>query len=181
MAEYKTAYQALADLAQKSLMAARQLPAQKDITPQWSGVGFSMFGKHFVVAMSELNEMLEVPAHTMLPGVQPWVKGVANVRGRLLPIYDLAAFFGELLIGNKKQQRLLVIDRDKTYAGLWIDQVFGMQYFDIASRNSELSPELPESIEDFIEGSFELDGITWSVFHPLKLMEKPNFIDASSS
>ncbi len=181
MAEYKTAYQTLADLAQKSLMAARQLPAQKDITPQWNGVGFSMFGKHFVVAMSELNEMLEVPAHTKLPGVQPWVKGVANVRGRLLPIYDLAAFFGELLIGNKKQQRLLVIDRNKTYAGLWVDQVFGMQYFDIASRNSELSPELPESIEDFIEGSFELEGITWSVFHPLKLMEKPNFIDVSSS
>jgi chemotaxis signal transduction protein len=98
-----------------------------------------------------------------------------------LPIYDLAAFFGELLIGNKKQQRLLVIDRNKTYAGLWVDQVFGMQYFDIASRNSELSPELPESIEDFIEGSFELNGITWSVFHPLKLMEKPNFIDVSSS
>ena len=181
MAEYKTAYQTLADLAQKSLMAARQLPAQKDITPQWSGVGFSMFCKHFLVAMSELNEMLEVPAHTKLPGVQPWVKGVANVRGRLLPIYDLAAFFGELLIGNKKQQRLLVIDRNKTYAGLWVDQVFGMQYFDIASRNSELSPELPESIEDFIEGSFELEGITWSVFHPLKLMEKPNFIDVSSS
>jgi twitching motility protein PilI len=181
MAEYKTAYQTLADLAQKSLMAARQLPAQKDITPQWSGVGFSMFGKHFVVAMSELNEMLEVPAHTKLPGVQPWVKGVANVRGRLLPIYDLAAFFGELLIGNKKQQRLLVIDRNKTYAGLWVDQVFGMQYFDIASRNLELSPDLPESIEDFIEGSFELNGITWSVFHTLKLMEKPNFIDVSSS
>lgn len=180
MAKYKTAYQTLADLAQKSLIAARQLPAKKDTTLQWSGVGFSMFGKHFLVPMAELNEMLEVPAHTKLPGVKPWVRGVANVRGRLLPIYDLAAFFGELLIGNKKQQRLLVIDRDKTYAGLWVDQVFGMQYFDIASRNLELSGDLPKSIEDFIEGSFELDGITWSVFHPLKLMEKPSFMDVSN-
>jgi twitching motility protein PilI len=179
MAEYKTAFQTLADLAQKSLMAAQQLPAQKDAIAQWSGVGFSMFGKHFVVSMDELNEMLEVPAHTKLPGVQPWVKGVANVRGRLLPIFDLAAFFGELLIGNKKQQRLLVIDRDKTYAGLWVDQVFGMQYFDLSSRNTELSTELPESIEEFIDGSFDLNGITWSVFHPLKLMEKPNFMNVS--
>jgi twitching motility protein PilI len=181
MAEYKTAFQALADLAQKSLMAAQQLPAQKDAVAQWSGVGFSMFGKHFVVSMDELNEMLEVPAHTKLPGVQPWVKGIANVRGRLLPIFDLAAFFGELLIGNKKQQRLLVIDRNKTYAGLWVDQVFGMQYFDISSRKTELSTELPESIEEFIDGSFELNGTTWSVFHPLKLMEKPNFMDVSGS
>jgi len=180
MVEYRTAYQTLADLAQKSLTAARQIPAQEKTAAQWSGVGFAMFGKHFVVAMTELNEMLEVPVYTKLPGVKPWVKGVANVRGRLLPIYDLAAFFGERLTGNKKQQRLLVIDRDKTYAGLWVDEVFGMQYFDIASRNFKVSPELPESIADFIEGNFEMNGVVWSVFHPLKLMEKTNFTDVSS-
>ena len=94
MAEYNAAFQHLADLAQKSLDAAQQLPAQEDATPQWSGVGFSMFGKRFVVSMGELNEMLEVPIFTKLPGVKPWVKGVANVRGRLLPIFDLAAFLG---------------------------------------------------------------------------------------
>jgi len=36
MAEYKTAFQILVDLSQKSLSAAEQLPAQDDVTPQWS-------------------------------------------------------------------------------------------------------------------------------------------------
>ncbi len=180
MAEYKTAFQNLADLAQKSLNAAQQLPAQEDTTPQWSGVGFSMFDKHFVVSMGELNEMLEVPAFTKLPGVKSWVKGVANVRGRLLPIFDLAAFFGEILTGNKKQQRLLVIDRDKTYAGLWVDQVFGMQYFDVSSKSVQLLDDLPDSMGSFVDGSFESNGIVWNVFHPLGLMENTDFIDVSS-
>lgn len=180
MAEYKTAFQILVDLSQKSLSAAEQLPAQDDVTPQWSGVGFSMFDKYFVVSMGELNEMLEVPTFTKLPGVKPWVRGVANVRGRLLPVFDLAAFFGEMLTGNKKQQRLLVIDRDKTYAGLWVDRVFGMQYFDVSSKNNQSLDSLPDSMANFVDGSFEADGVTWSVFHPLGLMNNADFVDVSS-
>ncbi len=181
MADDQAAYHALRTLAQKSLLAAQQLPAQVDARPQWSGVGFSLLGMNFVVSMGELNEMLEVPTFTKLPGVQPWVKGVANVRGRLLPVFDLAAYFGGSLIGAKKQQRLLVIDREKIYAGLWVDQVFGMQYFLADTRRDNFPQALPESLEDFVDGYFEHDGLTWSVFHPLRLMEKSQFLDVASN
>jgi twitching motility protein PilI len=175
-----SAYKALRLLAHKSLQSAHQLPAQKDVTPQWSGVGFAFHGLYFVVSMEELNEMLEVPAYTKLPGVQSWVKGVANVRGRLLPVFDLAAYFGGRLSGAKKQQRLLVIDRSQVYAGLWVDQVFGMQYFPVDSRTERLPKELPESLEPFVAGCFDYDGRIWTVFHPLKLLEENQFLDVAA-
>lgn len=171
------AYYALQALAHKSLQAAQQLPAQTDLSPQWSGVGFSLFGVNFVVSMGELNEMLEVPSYTRLPGVQSWVKGVANVRGRLLPVFDLAAYFGGALSGAKKQQRLLVIDRDQIYAGLWVDKVFGMQYFPVDSKTEQLPADLPQSVFDFVDGCFMQGDESWIVFHPLRLMDKPNFLD----
>lgn len=182
MTDNQAAYQTLRLLAQKSLQAAQQLPAQVDVAEQWSGVGFSLLGMHFVLAMEELNEMLEVPTYTKLPGVQSWVRGVANVRGRLLPVFDLAAYFGGRLLSAKKQQRLLVLDRQQIYAGLWVDQVFGMQYFPATARTQSLPEALPESMSEFIEGGFKADDERfWYVFHPLKLLEQPRFLDVAVS
>jgi twitching motility protein PilI len=179
MADDQTAYQTLRALANKSLQSAQQLPAQVDAVPQWSGVGFSLFGQYFVVSMGDLNEMLEVPSFTKLPGVESWVKGVANVRGRLLPVFDLAAYFGGSLSGGKKQQRLLVIDRDQIYSGLWVDQVFGMQYFPVDTRTQAVPESLPSSLHPFVDGCFELDGRIWTVFHPLRLLEQEQFLDVA--
>ncbi|MEO0443033.1 MAG: chemotaxis protein CheW [Pseudomonadota bacterium] len=179
MADNQTAYLALRELASKSLQSAQQLPAQVDVVAQWSGVGFSLFGLNFIVSMGDLNEMLEVPPHTKLPGVEPWVKGVANVRGRLLPVFDLAAYFGGKLYGNKKQQRLLVIDREQVYAGLWVDQVFGMQYFPVDSKTSTLPSTIPDSVVELTDGCFHVEGGMWTVFHPLKLLEQSRFLDVA--
>ena len=174
------AYQALKTLAYQSLSVAQQLPIQVDATPQWSGVGFSLFGLNFVVAMGDLSEMLKVPGYTKLPGVQSWVKGVANVRGRLLPVFDLAAYFGGRLAGARKQQRLLVIDREQIYAGLWVDQVFGMQYFPVDTRAENSPQNLPDSLQPFVEGCFDYNGKLWMVFQPLKLLQEHQFVDVAA-
>ena len=181
MSDDRKAYLALATLAANSLRSAQQLPAQIDASPQWNGIGFSLLGAFFVVSMGELNEMLEVPNYTKLPGVRSWVKGVANVRGRLLPVFDLAAYFGSTLLGSKKQQRLLIIDRNQIYAGLWVDQVFGMQYFPVDAHSKRLPTVLPESIRSFVSGSFEHENRHWVVFHPLRLLEQSGFLDVAET
>src|SRR5690554_4659218 len=94
MSEQQSAFEMLTELARQSRAVARGLPAQIDARPQWSGIGFTLLGSHFVAPLDEVSEMLEVPSYTHLPGVKPWVRGVANVRGRLLPLFDLAAFCG---------------------------------------------------------------------------------------
>jgi twitching motility protein PilI len=181
MTDTASAFNVLQTLAAKSLGAAQQLPSQVDVVEQWRGIGFSLLGFNFVVPMEELVEMLEIPAYTRLPGVHSWVKGVANVRGRLLPIFDLAAFFSGLLVGNKKAQRLLVIDRQNLYAGLWVDAVYGMQYFPVHSRSDSVPINLPEQLRDFTEGYFDVDGRQWIVFHPLMLCQEPHFLDVATN
>ncbi|WP_261862922.1 chemotaxis protein CheW [Psychrobacter sp. JCM 18900] len=34
-----------------------------------------------------------MPEYTSLPLVKPWMLGIANIRGRLLPLTDLSHFF----------------------------------------------------------------------------------------
>jgi twitching motility protein PilI len=178
MSEPQAAFQALLDLAQRSRAAARGLPAQADIRPHWSGIGFSLMGSNFVAPMGEVSEMLEVPNYTHLPGVQPWVKGVANVRGRLLPIFDMAVFFGDRLSSGRKQRRVLVLETESLYSGLMVDQVFGMQHFPM-DEYSEQAGAIANEILPFVTGSYLLGGQQWSLFRPGLLAEDSRFINAA--
>src|SRR5690625_2747134 len=125
-AQLGPAFEALPQLAQLSRAGAHGLPAQVDIRPHWSGIGFSLLGRNFVAPLGEVSEMLEVPAFTHLPGVQPWVQGVANVRGRLLPIFDMAMFYGQRLTGSRKQRRVLILETENLYMGVVVHKVLSM-------------------------------------------------------
>jgi twitching motility protein PilI len=180
MSEPQAAFQALVSLAQRSRAAAQGLPAQADIRPNWSGIGFSLMGSYFVAPIGEVSEMLEVPHFTHLPGVQPWVKGVANVRGRLLPLFDLAMFFGDRLNGTRKHRRVLILETEVLYTGLIVDQAFGMQHFPMDEYNEQAGAIAP-SVLPFTTGSFPLGGERWSLFRPALLAEDPRFTNAAKS
>jgi twitching motility protein PilI len=112
--------------------------------------------------------------------VQPWVKGVANVRGRLLPIFDLAAYFGDRLVGGRKQRRVLILETETLYSGLMVDQVFGMQHFPM-DEYSEQAGTVAENILPFVTGSYPAGEHVWSLFRPALLAEDPRFINAAKS
>ena len=179
MSNSQQAYQALVDLSRLCRHSAHGLPAQADIRPQWSGVGFSLLGEYFVAPMGEVTEMLEVPSFTRLPGVMPWVKGVANVRGRLLPLFDMGNFFGGRLVSQRKQRRVLILESGDTYTGLEVDQVYGMKHFPIDTY-FEKSDNAPESIEPFTQGSYELGGQRWTLFSPAMLALDARFANAAA-
>ena len=179
MSSSQDVYQVLVDLARQCRSSARGLPAQADIRPQWSGVGFSLLGQYFVAPMGEVTEMLEVPSFTQLPGVMSWVKGVANVRGRLLPLFDMAKFFGGRLTNRRKQRRILVLDSGDYYTGLEVDQVFGMKHFPIDTYLEE-NEAVPASMQPFTQGSYELAGERWTLFNPEKLTNDTRFTNAAS-
>ncbi|NIB39614.1 chemotaxis protein CheW [Pseudomaricurvus alkylphenolicus] len=173
------AFQALLGLARQCRKSARGLPAQVDIKPHWSGIGFELLGRRFVAPMGEVTEMLEVPPYTRLPGVQPWVKGVSNVRGRLLPVCDLAAFFGERLTTGRKLQRILILENDELYTGLMVDRVFGMQHFPVDTYSDQVSSEHPASA--FSRGCYRQDDVEWIVFSPALLSQDGQFLNAASA
>lgn len=178
MSDAQTAFASLVDLAERSRSAARGLPAQLDVRPHWSGIGFLLMGQYYVVPLGEVSEMLEVPPFTHLPGVQPWVKGVANVRGRLLPVFDMAVFFGAQLTGGRKQRRVLILETESLYSGLMVDQVFGMQHFPTDEYQQESGP-VDAVIQPYTSGSYEHAGQRWTVFRPALLAQDPRFINAA--
>ena len=77
---------------------------------EWIGVAFRMGGETFLVERDEAREVMGVPAPvTRVPGARPWILGLANVRGQLLPIIDMKQYLGsgELTVG--RNTRVIVV------------------------------------------------------------------------
>lgn len=174
-----SAFQVLSSLAQRSRTSAVGLPARQDAAPRWSGIGFSLLGHNFVAPMSHVSELMELPSATRLPGVQPWVIGLSNVRGRLLPLFDLAMFFGGAIISPKKHQRVLVLETDVLYSGIVVDRAFGMQHFTSDSFGA-CQQAMPESLDGFVEGAYsDMHGDSWPVFSMARLASDVRFTNAA--
>lgn len=172
-------FQALLDLAAKTKTNSLPIPAESDDNPRQSGIGFSLLGRRFIAPMGQIAEMLEVPASARLPGVQPWVIGLANVRGRLLPLFDMAIFFGGVALGQRRQQRALVVDNDAMYGGLVVDQAYGMQHF-TSELYRESVDDVPDSVAPFVKGGYvDSSGISWALFDMNAVANYPKFLNAA--
>jgi len=178
MAQSQTAFQLLLDIDQRCRSLAAGLPLQQTRQQGWSGIGFRMGEQHYVAPMGEVDEILHEPRYSVLPGVKPWVRGIANLRGRLLPIIDLSAFFGHELSPLRKQRRVLVIDHPQVFAGLLVDEVLGMQHFSERSLMPEPSGDSEPNITPYVQGLF-LREQAWRVFSPRALVQSPGFMDVA--
>ncbi|MBV9098630.1 MAG: purine-binding chemotaxis protein CheW [Frankiaceae bacterium] len=79
----------------------------------------------FAVALDSVAEVGRVPAVTRIPGGPDWLAGVANWRGRLMPVLDLRGLLGADRTPFASSARLVVLVDDGVSAGLVVEAVEG--------------------------------------------------------
>lgn len=104
-------------------------------------------------------ELSELPHCYDLPNAREWFKGLANLRGNLLPVFDLS-----LLLGGSEshgqRKMLLVIGAGDGAAGLVIDGSPANISVDSGSR-LEITRDVPEILQEHLKGIYEHEGETW--------------------
>ncbi len=172
-------FSVLVDIAKRSRTCAKGLPAQEEAIELWSGIGFTLAGQKYVAPMGEVVEILHLPRFTQVPGVKHWVCGVANVRGRLLPVLDLGMFFGlPVSVVSNREKRVLVVENGDIFSGLVVDGVQGMQYFAV-DRYRHYAHNVPKALAGFIHGSYSKNEEEWKVFSAVALSQDKRFLDVS--
>ena len=173
-----SAFQTLVALDSYCRQSAARMPAQEKVVPTISVVCFSLEGTRYAVPFTDIVELLELPVCTRLPRVQPWVCGVANVRGRLLPLIDLAAFIGGGLTTPPKQQRVLVMDRHGIFVGLVVDEVVGMRHFPVDAFVEDAG--IQKALSPYIDGGYRDGDRVWGVFRPELLVGDMRFLSVTA-
>ncbi|NIW97783.1 MAG: chemotaxis protein CheW, partial [Phycisphaerae bacterium] len=66
---------------------------------------------------------------TRIPSAKPWLMGIANLRGTVITIVDLAHFLERNPILPAKTNRIIVARSGDWHYGLLVDEVIGMRHF----------------------------------------------------
>ena len=171
-------FELLQELERRSRIAASGRGQESGQQEEWVGVGFRVGRTLMVVAREEVREVLTWPGVTALPGAKPWMLGLANVRGQLLPVSDLSAFFGGEPITLGRSSRVIMVNHPDIPAGLLVDEVRGFRRF-IASEKAEVIPETLPGMTPFLAGAYGNEDETWGVLGLHGLVESAVFLQAS--
>ena len=57
-------------------------------------LSFFTAGEEYAISIVKVREIIEYTAVTKVPNTPPWVSGVTNLRGKVIPVVDLAVKFG---------------------------------------------------------------------------------------
>jgi twitching motility protein PilI len=139
-----------------------------------------MAGDLYLVARAETREVFGVPSGmTRVPGAKPWIKGLANVRGQLLPIIDLRQFLGSGTTQITRNTRVMVVNHRDIPAGLLVDEVLGFRRF----AEGEFTGDAPPTVarcERYLAGAFRRASEQWPVLSLRSVLESPAFGEAAA-
>ncbi len=65
--------------------------------------------ENWLVDLSDAGEIIAAPSLTEVPLARNWFRGLANVRGNLFSVVDLAAFCGDPLPPLTNDSRMMLI------------------------------------------------------------------------
>jgi twitching motility protein PilI len=104
-------------------------------------------------------ELIELPRRYELPNSSEWFSGLVNLRGNLVPVFDLKRLLGGTGPAGGRQM-LLVIGSGERAAALIIDGTPDHISLDTDSRVDE--PEsVPDILRDQLLGAYQYAGETW--------------------
>ncbi len=173
-------FQALQQLTQRVAEFAAPIPDQSDSAENWQAIVFELMGNNFFLPMKHVKEVFPTPGVTRIPGVQKWVKGIANVRGEILALIDLNDFFATGRASNPVLSRVVAVEIGEMRFGMVVDRVVGMRQVNQSAVQSGAAVSCPSEIMNYVSGAVQLDDKEANLFEPLKIIKSDTFDNVST-
>lgn len=119
-------------------------------------VTFRLGAEEFGVDIHALQEIIRMQTITRVPKAPPFVEGVINLRGQVIPVIDLRKRIGMPAATHDKSTRIMVVQLTRKTVGFVVDAVGEVKR--IPSRTVEPPPPIVAGIEsEYIQGVGKLD------------------------
>ncbi|AQA17839.1 hypothetical protein BST95_05910 [Halioglobus japonicus] len=170
------AFQTLRVLSQQVIDFAEPVPATQELIQNWHGAAFDVLGTRCVISADETRMIVDLGDTIPLPGVKHWVRGLANVGGRVVAISDLTSFLsgGAKTSGGKQA---LIVNGRGIHTGLMIEQSYGGVRLSTEQLRTDI--QVADELQPYISGVFSTNDGDYALFDTSKLLIDANFTEAS--
>jgi len=155
--------------------AGRSLP-RSDERPEarWTGIGFFVGNERVVVPMEQVLEIGQLPRVTRVPGCKTWLRGMANLRGRLAAVVDLAGFLTGANTVISPRSRVLEVRDESVPVGLLVAGMAGLRHFRASQQTANQG--VAEWLVPFFTGRVVDDRGAWTVMDLNRIVRHPDFL-----
>jgi len=131
------------------MQAQEQLKAYNLVT-------FSLANEVYGVEINSVQEIIRATEITAVPGAPPHIRGVINLRGKIVAVTDLRRRFGLPEGEVTDAVRIIVLDLGAKWIGMLVDGV--SQVIKVSSLLMEEIPEEVANVDDrYLKGIAKLE------------------------
>jgi purine-binding chemotaxis protein CheW len=118
---------------------------------------FALAEEEYGLEILKVREIISMSEITSMPKTPEYVKGVINLRGKVIPVIDLRLKFAMDEAPYTDETCIIVVDVNGVEMGIIVDHV--SEVLDIAAGDIEDAPEFGASVNiDFILGMGKAEG-----------------------
>lgn len=141
--------------------------------PQGRELGLLLGQRRCLLDLTQISEIAPLPAVTAVPLTQHWYLGLANVRGNLHGVIDLARYLGEPPAAAGGAARLVTFNPALGFnCALLVGGVLGLRRLDAL----EAAPAEPDAPGWCAQQFREADGAGWTRVDLAQLVREPRFL-----
>jgi len=115
-----------------------------NVLTSYQVVCFKVGREEYGIEILKVQEILKIPKITKLPKSKPYIMGVIDLRGKVIPIVDLSKKFGLGSGSTTEKTRTIVVDIEGKKVGLAIDSV--SHVIRVSSNDIEPPPPVVKGI-----------------------------------
>ena len=86
-------------------------------------VNFKLSGEEYAIDICNIQEVIRTQKITPVPQMPDFVLGVINIRGNVIPLFDLRIKFGLTLSEFTDNTKFIVINIDNNAIGIVVDEI----------------------------------------------------------
>jgi len=114
-------------------------------------VVFSLGSEEYALPIGSVHEIIRYSEPRAVASSVPWIRGVIGLRGKIIPIYDLAARLGLEPTGTEPG-KIVIVESGAGQAGVMVDDVD--QVLTVAAEALE---DVPTASAESIEAIVKID------------------------
>jgi purine-binding chemotaxis protein CheW len=114
-------------------------------------VVFSLGDEEYALPITQVQEIIRYAEPRAVASDVPWIRGVISLRGKIVPVCDLASRLG-LATERPEQAKIVIVETDSGTAGVIVDEVE-----EVLSVEAEQLDAVPAAGSEFIDAVAKVD------------------------
>jgi purine-binding chemotaxis protein CheW len=138
------------------------LKDMKDTDQRTQFLSFLLAGEVHAIDILRVREIIEYDVLTRVPSMPPAVRGVINLRGRVVPVVDLAEQFGLAPVSITPRTCIVIVEAgqetadESTVVGIITDAV--LEVFDVSQSQCQAPPAFGTAVAaEYLDGLAETE------------------------